>query len=136
MWPIIAITFFATVIFVLSFVHERKEMGKYLLRSCIGVSFRWRRQFPNASKNEIREFLDQFTEAFGFKTSWRLHFLPDDRVMDIYRVRYPIRGTPDGCELEYLIKLLRKRYGIDVFKSWREDVTLGDLFTRIREHNS
>jgi propanediol dehydratase small subunit len=124
------IVFFAAVIVVLSSVHERQKMRLFLERGCTG--FRWRRRFPQASKSEIREFLDIFVEAFGFRQSWRLNFAPDDRVMEFYRIRYPVRGEPDGMESEDLVIRLQKRYGVDFHSSWREDITLADLFTQTR----
>ena len=54
--------------------------------------------------------------------------------MDVYRALYPIRGTPDSMELEDLITRLQKRYGVEILASWREDITLGDLFTQTRPH--
>lgn len=120
------IVLLAAVIFVLSSVRERQRMRRYLDRACAG--FRWRRRFPQASKSELREFLDIFVEAFGFRQSWRLYFAPDDRVMDVYRTIYPIRGTPDGMELETLGLSLEKRYGMDFLTIWREDITLGEIY--------
>ncbi len=121
------IALLAAVIFVLSSVRQRLRMRRYLDRACAG--FRWRRRFPQASKSEIREFLDIFVEAFGFRQSWRLYFAPDDRVMDVYRAVYPIRGTPaDGMELETLGLSLEKWYGIDFLALWREDITLGEIY--------
>jgi propanediol dehydratase small subunit len=124
------IIFFAVALFAFTLIHERQKMRYYLERGCTG--FRWRRRFPQASKSEIREFLDVFVEAFGYRRNWRLRFAPDDRVMDFYRIRYPIHGEPDGMELEDLVTLLSKRYGVDILHSWREDITLADLFTQTR----
>jgi propanediol dehydratase small subunit len=58
--------------------------------------------------------------------------MPEDRVMDVYRALYPIRGAPDGLELESFVIDLQKRYGVDIVHSWREDVTLADLFSQTR----
>ncbi len=74
-----------------------------------------------------------FVEAFGFKRNWRLFFAPNDRVMDFYRIRYPIRGEADGMELEDLLTSLQKRHKIDMLHSWRDDITLADLFTQSRQ---
>jgi len=103
-------------------------MRRFLDRACAGS--RWHRRFPQASKSEIREFLDIFVEAFGFRQRWRLYFAPDDRVMDVYSTLYPARGTPDGMELESLVRDLRKRYGVDMLSSWRADITLGEIYER------
>jgi hypothetical protein len=109
---------------------ERKRMQFYWSRACTGAA--WRRRFPKVSKSEIREFLDVFVGAFGFRQSRRLCFTPDDHVMDVYRKLYPLRGTPDSMELEDLVTSLQKRYGVEIFSSWREDITLGDLFIQAR----
>lgn len=130
MVQIAAIGFFAVAIFVLSSLNERQKLRRYLDRGCTG--FRWRRRFAEASNSELREFLDIFVEAFGYRRRWRLYFAPDDRVMEFYRLRYPLRGQPDDMELEYLAELLQKRYGVDFVDSCREDITLGDLFAQTR----
>jgi propanediol dehydratase small subunit len=128
--PIVAILFFATLLYVLLSINTRRILSRFLERACTGP--KWRRRFPEASKSEIREFLDIFTEAFGFKQSWRLCFTPDDRVMDIYRTLYPGRIVPDHLELESLVMDLQKKYRVDILASWREDITLADLFAQTR----
>jgi hypothetical protein len=130
MTQIAIIFFFAIVIFILSSVNEHQKMRSFFERGCTG--FRWRRKFPKASNSEIREFLDIFVEAFGYRQRWRLYFAPDDRVMEFYHIRYPVRGEPDGMELEDLVRRLQKQYGVDVAGTWREDITLGDLFAHTR----
>ena len=130
MLQIIAIAFFAAVFLFVASLQTRRVMHRYLERACTGS--KWRRRFPDASKSEIREFLDIFIEAFGFKQSWRLKFTPEDRVLDVYRALYPVRGTPDDMEMERLTMDLQKRYRVDIIGSWREDITLADLFTQTR----
>ena len=127
MVKILCIIFFVGLLVVFLNTNMRRILQRYLSRGCTG--FAWRRRFPKATNPEIREFLDIFIEAFGFKTAWRLKFSPDDRVMDIYRTLYPPKLTlSDGCELESLERDLQKRYGFEVAALWREDITLGDLF--------
>jgi propanediol dehydratase small subunit len=106
--------------------HRQKRLSQYWRRACTG--FRWRRQFPDAPKCEIREFLDLFVDAFGFKPKRRCCFAPDDRVMEIYRTVYPPGDDVDNMELEFLYKKVKKRYGIDLAALWREDVTLGEIY--------
>lgn len=130
MVQIIVIVSFAAAIFVLASINTRRTMRRYLERACTGS--KWRRRFPEASKSEIREFLDIFVDAFGFRQSWRLCFTPEDRVMDVYRTLYPLRGTPDSLELESMMEDLQKRYRVDILVLWREDITLADLFTQTR----
>jgi propanediol dehydratase small subunit len=124
------IVFFAVAMCALLSVHERHKMRRFLERGCTG--FRWRQRFPEASKTEIREFLDIFVGAFGYRQSWRLKFAPDDSIMQFYYIRYPLRGEPDNLELEDLAVRLEERYDVDVQKTWREDITLGDLFAQTR----
>jgi hypothetical protein len=109
---------------------ERKRMRQFWQRACTGRL--WRRRFPHSSKSEIRDFLDVFIEAFGFPDRRRLCFAPDDRVMDIYRALYPVRGSADSMELEDLVTGLQDRYRVEILGSWRDDITLGDLFTQTR----
>jgi hypothetical protein len=123
---LICIAVIALAIFLL----ERRRMQFYWNRACTGAI--WRKRFSKASKTEIREFLDIFIEAFGFGPNRRLHFVPDDNVMDVYRKLYPLRGTPDSMELEDFVTSLQKRYAVDILKSWREDITLGELFIQTR----
>jgi len=131
MLQIVAIVFFAAVIFMLADMNTRRIMRRFVERGCAG--FRWRRCFPGASKSEIREFLDIFIDALGFKERWRLCFRPEDRVMDVYRALHPPgRALADGMELESLAQDLQKRYQVDILGSWREDITLADLFTKTR----
>jgi len=51
--------------------------------------------------------------------------------MDVYHAIYPPGcDIVDGMELESLCRSLRRRYGVDVAESWREDITLGELYER------
>jgi hypothetical protein len=108
----------------------RRNMRRYWDRACTGVQ--WRRRFPDAPKSEIRSFLDLFVEAFAFRQSQRLCFAPDDKVMDVYHTLYPEKFMADALELETLAMRLSERYGIDAGGLWREDITLGELFTHTR----
>jgi propanediol dehydratase small subunit len=107
-------------------IQTRKALRPFWERACSG--FRWRRRFPDSSKTEIREFLELFVDAFAFRRRRRCCFLPEDRVMDVYRALYPSGSAVDGMELETLCKLLRNRYGVDFVTSWREDITLGEIY--------
>jgi propanediol dehydratase small subunit len=106
---------------------RRQALVRYWTRACMGI--RWRRRFPEAPKPEIREFLDIFTDAFGFSRARRCYFSPDDRVLEVYRALYPDRFMADYMELETLESRLRQRYGIDMQGFWREDITLGEVFS-------
>jgi hypothetical protein len=130
MRPLIAIVFFAALLFVLTEVKSRRALRRYVKRACTG--FHWKRQFPEASKNEIREFLNIFIEAFCFREKWRLRFTPEDRVLEVYHALYPVNGAPDSMELESFVEDLEKRYRVNIVGIWREDITLGDLFSETR----
>jgi propanediol dehydratase small subunit len=108
----------------------RKSLRPYWNRACMGI--RWRRRFPDSPKSEIREFLVLFVDAFAFRRKRRCCFAPDDKVMDVYRALYPPGSWADGLELETMCKMLKKQYGVDYFTSWREDITLGEIYSQTR----
>jgi propanediol dehydratase small subunit len=111
---------------------QRRALRKYWDRVCTGIQ--WRRRFPDSSASEIREFLNTFVDAFGFRRRRRCCFSPDDKVMDVYRTLYPPDpGWPDSMELEGFARNLEKRYGIDLVAAWREDITLGELYSQTRQ---
>src|SRR5215472_14991934 len=97
------------------------------------MGIRWRCRFPDAPKSEIKEFLDLFVDAFAFRRKRGCRFSPDDRVMEVYRALYPPGSEVDSLELETLCKKLRKRYGIDFATSWRQDITLGEIYERTHQ---
>jgi propanediol dehydratase small subunit len=115
-------------------IQTRKALRRYWERACMGI--RWRRRFPDAPKAEIREFLDLFVEAFGFRRKRRCCFSPDDRVMEVYRTLYPPGSEFDSMELETFCTTLRKRYGVNFAASWRDDITLGELYARTRQQTA
>ncbi len=108
---------------------RRKALRPYWERACTGIC--WKRRFPDASKAEIREFLDLFVNAFAFHPQRRLCFFPDDHVMEIYRALYPENWTADSLELETFASLLRETYGLEL-NACRDDITLGELFDLTR----
>ena len=108
----------------------RKKLRSYWDRACTGTL--WRRQFPEAQKSDIREFLAIFVDAFMFTRSRRLCFSPDDKVMDVYRALYPENFMADSMELETFCKALKNRYGVDFFTQWRRDITLGEVFEQVQ----
>ena len=108
-------------------LQRRERLRRYWQRACTG--FRWRRRFPDAPKSELREFLDLFVDAFAFSRKRRCCFSPDDRIMEVYRTVYPSNDHgADSMELEFLCKMVEKRYGVDLAISWREDITLGEIY--------
>jgi hypothetical protein len=118
------------VAWLVSNAQRRRALERYWNRACMGI--RWRRRFPESLKSDIREFLDIFTDAFGFSRASCCYFSPDDRVLEVYRALYPDRFMADSMELETLNSRLHKRYAIDMRSFWREDITLGELYTQTR----
>ena len=116
----------AVVLVVASVLHPR-TIGEYWRRSCTGRA--WKRTFPRASKVEIRQFLHTFVESFAFPNRRALQFAPTDRVLAIYQALYPLKGFPDALELETFALRLEAHYSLDLRKMWREDLTLGELFS-------
>jgi hypothetical protein len=112
---------------------RRRRLHRYWNRICTGKA--WRSRFPNAPKDEIRRFLETFVDSFAFKSSQRLKFDPNDKVMDIYRALYPSTGWPDSLELETFAKNLKREYAFDLAKVEDHQVTLGQLFTMTRTSN-
>jgi hypothetical protein len=106
-----------------------RTIKEYWQRSCMGRA--WRRTFPQASADEIRQFLYMVMDAFAFPRRRALQFAPTDRVRGIYSALYPLTGWPDALELEILALRLEGRYALDLRKIWREDLTLGEIFSRI-----
>lgn len=111
----------------------------YGQRSCQGAA--WRRAFPTAAKQDLRDFLEIFVNAFAFRSSSRLNFSPDDSLLTIYRVLYPSRWTPDALELETLAQKVETRYNVQFATLWHDRLTLGELFAAVyrvpmRAHNA
>ena len=107
---------------------DRIRFRRFWNRGCMGRS--WRTSFPKASKDEIRVFLGLFARAFMFRRSKRLHFSPGDRVMEIYRTRYPLKSWPDSMELETFARSVQQRYGVDLSSFWGPEITLGEVFEK------
>jgi hypothetical protein len=102
----------------------------YRDRVCQGRD--WKREFPNASKGEIRSFLALFADAFAFDADDRLKLHPNDLPIDIYRKRYPSQLNPDALEFETLAIDFERSYGVRLEAIWKDAFTLGDLFTAAR----
>jgi len=100
-------------------------------RSCQGKN--WRQSFPNASKDEIRQFLSTFTESFAFQNREKLKLNPNDQLLDIYRAVYPHKWQADALEFETLSKELQSKYGVNFSSAWRKGLTLGQLFEHVQQ---
>lgn len=98
----------------------------YYIRACQGKG--WRNVFPSSSKQDIREFLAVFVDAFAFSQKERLKLNPEDQVLQIYRAIYSNNWTPDALELETLAKDIEAKYGFSLESIWHDKLTLGELF--------
>jgi propanediol dehydratase small subunit len=108
----------------------------YRTRACQGRA--WKRAFPDASKEQVREFLETFAESFAFRSSQRLQFAPEDCIMAVYRAIYPRSGGADGLELETLALKAERSYGLRLADVWSDRLTFGELFAKcaqMREEN-
>jgi propanediol dehydratase small subunit len=127
---LIAIMGFAALAVVVATMLNPRSIRIYWQRSCTGRA--WRRAFPQVPKQEIRRFLYLFVDAFAFPKNKALCFAPTDRILPIYNSLYPIKGWPDALELETLALRLEASYGINLRDIWREDLTIGDLFSKTK----
>jgi len=128
------LTFIYWVRAIRPFEKERRErLEKYWTRSCTGTE--WRRRFPNASKDLIRDFLESFVDGFAFSSKKRLKFSPDDKIMDVYSSLYPAEGWPDALELETFSIHLEQDYHLNLTNILTDDLTLGQLFLMATEAN-
>lgn len=129
---VVAIVFVVGLAFAWAIRLERKRRAALLVywsRGCAGRA--WRTAFPEAPKDEIREFLYIVVDAFGFKKSQALQLAPTDTVQGLYRACYPDPSAPDAMELETLERSLLKRVGVAKLVGLPESVTFGELFSRI-----
>ncbi len=101
----------------------------YAQRECEGKG--WRRAFPDASKTEIREYLQTFVDAFAFDEREKLKLSPNDRILDIYKSLYPKESMADSLEVETFADDLESKYGFDLPSAWHKEITLGDVFGQI-----
>lgn len=127
----ISITLALTFLLLVSyFCSPSYLLREYWRRSCQGRA--WRRQFPNAPNEDIRQFLSLLANSFLVDQKRRLQFSPNDRLLGIYRTIYPNRFVVDTCELEHFVIGFKQRYNIDLLPIWRETLSLGELFALTR----
>jgi propanediol dehydratase small subunit len=108
------------------------KLRRFSRRGCMGSE--WRRAFPEASKQDIRTFLNLFVQTFGISRKHSLHFSPDDRIVDVYNAVEPAYFSMgvDFAELENFADEIQKECGVDLSQNWREDISLGDVFACTR----
>lgn len=126
-WILVVIIALAFIWSRLESIERKKNLSIYWSRICAG--HKWKLRFPNASKEQIRQFLSVFVDAFMFEPKKRLVFSPEDRLMDIYGALYPPKwALGDSLEIETFADMLKKEYGFDIVPLWHEGLTLGDIF--------
>jgi hypothetical protein len=122
---------FLLPLFILSWFEYKRRWSRlpspYGDRICEGKS--WRRAFPDAPKEEIRDFLTTFIDAFGFPKEEKLKIRPEDKILNVYRSIYTSKNMPDSLELETLARDVKDEYGLEMTTLWSERLTLGELFT-------
>jgi hypothetical protein len=116
---------------VRAWVTMTRRLQPFLNRPCTGRT--WKRRFPRTPARDIRAFLLVFCTAFTFPRSRALSFLPEDRLADIYHAQNPPEyGLLDSESLEVFAQQLAATYGLELRSFWRDDLTLGDVFARVR----
>ena len=101
----------------------------YNNRKCTGK--KWKTDFHDVPKQQVRQFLYLFTVAFAFSPENKLKFEPTDRVLEVYRQIYPSKFMPDVLELETLADSIEDEYGVSFAEIWHEELTLGELFQKV-----
>ena len=101
----------------------------YRARGCQGRI--WKERFPQAKKEEIREFLDAFCDGFAISSKLKLRFCPDDKMMDVYRKLYPVEGMADALEFETFFMLLEEKYERVIPEKIESHWSLGQLFASL-----
>lgn len=104
---------------------SRAALRDFHFRGCTGRH--WKRRFPQSKAAAIRQFLELITASRSLPLR-PLQLHPDDRLLDLSRVVYPMAGLPDGCELEGLAMSLKRHYGRDLAQLWRDDLTLEEIY--------
>ena len=133
MEAIIIIAIIAVILALSAFFLEGNAPKPYNVRSCMGKE--WKKQFPNVSKEIIREFLECFVDGMAFNSNERLKFQPSDEVLKVYQAIYGGK-TPlaDAMELETFYLNLEKSFQVSpeyLEKAWHEHLTLGELLGHI-----
>lgn len=123
------------VVGVFGYFQYTRAPSPYRGRECTGRA--WKKAFPDEPKEKIRLFLECLVHGMALSSKTKLKFHPKDQVIDIYRSLYGGR-TPmgDNLECETFVENLSVEFGIKeeaILRCWREDITLGELFTCIKK---
>jgi propanediol dehydratase small subunit len=101
-------------------------LRKYFKRNCQGRE--WKKEFPTAGKEDIRNFLEALIEGFGLPRKLRLRFSPQDRPIEIYDIIAP---HVDSFEFEEFSMSLEKNFGKGLSEKMDDSWTLGDIFRHV-----
>jgi hypothetical protein len=107
---------------------RRASLAAYWQRGCAGRA--WRKAFPEASKDDIRQFLYLVVDAFGFGRDRALRLAPTDSPLSLYRAAYPDPSAPDAMEMETLYRSIAKTYGAATLEAVAPNVSFGELYAR------
>lgn len=133
-WGYLAYLFAVIILAIVGHFYQSKYTKIYRDRKCMGRY--WFKAFPTASKEEIRQFLVLFVEAFGFSQKLRCQFEPGDSLIELYKAAQAgIRV--DNFEFENLLGGIEDTYGFDAQPLCGlidDGMTLGELFSFIRCH--
>ena len=88
----------------------------------------WQARFPAHCHADFTAFFKFFTQSFSLSSKYERVFTPDDRVMDIYRVKHPPGTAVDDLEMEALALDLKRCYRVELDLVWQNELTLGELF--------
>ena len=125
---LITIISVVVVILITGLIWGGRAPEPYRYRTCMGRN--WKKEFPGSKKEDIRNYLFLFVNAFGFKRYQILKFQPQDNILEIYNAIYPMKGWPDSLELETLARDIESNYKIYFISIWNEKLTLGELFKK------
>ncbi len=93
---------------------------------------RWLERFPATDAADSEAYHHLLADAFDFSVEQVNCLQPDDRLMEVYRAKYPRGSLGDCLELERLGMALTERHGVDLLSIWQNDITLGEVFEQTR----
>ncbi len=136
----IIITFLVIfIIWLIYFDHltRKKRLNKYWVRSEYLAAKKWKILFPENSKTQIREFLEEVVDGFAFQSNKRLKFEPNDEILKIYHDIYGTENPScDALELETVASNLEDKYSVNLENVFHDTMTLAELFKIINKNHN
>ena len=105
---------------------ERIRLRSYASRPCQGRA--WKRVFPTARKEEIRDFLGAFIDGFALPRRLKLKLSPEDKPADIHKI---VSAGIDSFEFESFAMELERKFGKGLDEKMDDNWTLGDIFRHV-----